>query len=54
MDLLTPGGKTTDEKIRILKIHSQSFHEKTTVFMGSEEDVKMIEDFMAREETAGI
>jgi fructose-1,6-bisphosphatase len=27
-------------------------HERTPVFMGSEEDVKMVEAFMAKEEAA--
>ena len=54
MDLITPGTRTTDGKIRILIIHSQSFHEKTPVFIGSEEDVKMVEEFTAKEKAGGM
>ena len=46
------GGRATDGKKRILEIQPQSLHERTPVFMGSEEDVKMVEDFMAKEEAA--
>ena len=44
------GGRATDGKRRILEIQPESLHERTPVFMGSEEDVKMVEAFMAREE----
>jgi len=46
------GGRATDGKRRILEIQPQSLHERTPVFMGSEEDVKMVEAFMAKEEAA--
>src|SRR3972149_1846496 len=45
------GGRATDGKKRILEIQPESLHERTPVFMGSEEDVKMVEEFMAKEET---
>jgi len=44
------GGRATNGKKRILEIQPESLHERTPVFMGSEEDVKMLEEFMAKEE----
>ncbi len=44
------GGRATDGKKRILEIVPQSLHERTPVFLGSEEDVLMVESFMKREE----
>ncbi|MCK7516662.1 MAG: hypothetical protein MZV64_02525 [Ignavibacteriales bacterium] len=32
------------------KLNRTSLHERTPIFIGSEEDVKMVEAFMAREE----
>jgi fructose-1,6-bisphosphatase I len=46
------GGRATDGKQRILEIQPESLHERTPVFMGSEEDVKMVEEFMAREDVS--
>lgn len=48
--MVTVGGRATDAERRILDIQPESLHERTPVFMGSEEDVKMVEEFMAREE----
>lgn len=44
------GGRATDGKKRILEIQPQSLHERTPIFIGSELDVRMVEDFMAKEE----
>jgi fructose-1,6-bisphosphatase I len=46
------GGRATDGKKRILEIQPKDLHERTPLFIGSEEDVKMAEDFMAKEESA--
>ena len=44
------GGRATNGKKRILEIQPESLHQRTPLFIGSEEDVKMAEDFMAKEE----
>lgn len=44
------GGRATNGKQRILEIKPNSLHQRTPIFIGSEEDVKMVEEFMAREE----
>ncbi len=44
------GGMATNGKQRILEIQPKSLHEKTPIFIGSEEDVKMVGEFMAKEE----
>ncbi|MDR3609949.1 MAG: class 1 fructose-bisphosphatase [Ignavibacteriaceae bacterium] len=44
------GGRASNGKQRILEIKPTSLHERTPVFIGSEYDVKMVEEFMAREE----
>jgi len=44
------GGRASNGKQRILEIKPTSIHERTPVFIGSEYDVKMVEEFMAREE----
>jgi len=44
------GGRASDGKQRILEIQPTSLHERTPIFVGSEEDVKMVESFMAKEE----
>lgn len=44
------GGRATNGKTRILEIQPKQLHERTPIFIGSEEDVKMVEEFMAKEE----
>jgi fructose-1,6-bisphosphatase I len=44
------GGKASNGKQRILEIKPSSLHERTPIFIGSDYDVKMVEEFMAREE----
>lgn len=44
------GGRSTNGKQRILEIQPSSLHERTPIFAGSEYDVKMVEEFMAKEE----
>jgi fructose-1,6-bisphosphatase I len=43
------GGRATNGSKRILEIQPQSLHEKTPIFIGNEDDVKMVEEFMAKE-----
>lgn len=44
------GGRATDGKRRILEIQPESLHERTPVYIGSEEDVLTVEKFIAEEE----
>ncbi|MGE5679996.1 MAG: class 1 fructose-bisphosphatase [Bacillota bacterium] len=44
------GGRASDGYKRILEIQPESLHEKTPVFIGNEEDVKLLEKFLAEEE----
>jgi fructose-1,6-bisphosphatase I len=44
------GGKSSDGKNRILDIIPHNLHQKTPIFVGSTEDVKMLESFLAKEE----
>jgi len=44
------GGRATNGKKRILEIQPTSLHERTPIFIGNEEDVKLVEEFMAKEE----
>lgn len=44
------GGRATDGKQRILEIKPKSLHQRIPIFIGSEEDVKMVEKFMQKEE----
>ncbi len=44
------GGRATNGKKRLLEIKPETLHQRTPIFIGSEEDVKMVEEFMAREE----
>src|SRR5690606_34746822 len=46
------GGRATNGKQRILEIKPTSLHQRTPIFIGSEDDVKMVEEFMAKEEVA--
>ncbi len=45
------GGRATDGKTRILELQPKELHERTPIFIGSEEDVKKVEEFMAKEES---
>jgi len=44
------GGRATDGKQRILEIKPKSLHQRIPIFIGGEEDVKMVEKFMQKEE----
>jgi fructose-1,6-bisphosphatase I len=44
------GGRASNGKQRMLDIQPESLHQRVPVFIGSEEDVKMVEKFMAEEE----
>jgi len=44
------GGRASNGKQRILELKPTSLHERTPIFIGSEYDVKMVEEFMEREE----
>lgn len=44
------GGRATNGKQRILEIKPEKLHQRTPIFIGSEQDVKMVEEFMAKEE----
>jgi fructose-1,6-bisphosphatase I len=41
------GGRASDGKTRILEIKPDSLHQRTPLFIGSEEDVKLAEKFLA-------
>lgn len=41
------GGRATNGKQRILEIQPEKLHQRVPIFIGSEEDVKMVEKFMA-------
>ena len=44
------GGRATDGKKRILELQPKELHERTPIFIGSEEDVRKVEEFMAKAE----
>ena len=44
------GGRATDGKQRIMEIQPKAVHQRVPVFIGSEEDVKTVEKFMAEAE----
>ena len=44
------GGLATDGTKRILEILPESLHQKTPIFIGSKDDVKMVMNFIAKEE----
>lgn len=44
------GGRASDGKQRILEIIPETLHQRSPIFIGSEEDVIMVEKFMAEEE----
>lgn len=47
------GGRATDGKQRILEIKPTGLHQRVPIFIGSEEDVKTVESFIAQEENIG-
>jgi len=44
------GGRASNGKKRILEIVPTSIHQRTPIFIGSSDDVKLVEEFIAREE----
>lgn len=44
------GGRATNGKQRILEIKPEKLHQRVPIFIGSEEDVKIVEKFMAEAE----
>lgn len=46
------GGRATNGKIRIMEIQPEKLHQRVPIFIGSEEDVKMVEKFIAQAEVA--
>jgi fructose-1,6-bisphosphatase I len=46
------GGRASNGKKRILEIEPKNLHERTPIFIGSEEDVKTVESFMKKEEVS--
>jgi fructose-1,6-bisphosphatase I len=44
------GGRASNGKHRILDIKPEKLHQRVPIYIGSEEDVKMVERFMAEEE----
>lgn len=44
------GGRASNGKQRILEIKPEKLHQRVPIFAGSEEDVKMVEKFMAKAE----
>lgn len=46
------GGRASDGKQRILEIVPNKLHQRVPIFIGSEYDVKMVEEFMKKEESA--
>jgi fructose-1,6-bisphosphatase I len=44
------GGRATDGKRRILEIQPEKLHQRIPIFIGSEDDVKLVEKFMVEEE----
>jgi fructose-1,6-bisphosphatase I len=44
------GGRASNGKIRILDIKPDNLHQRTPIFIGSPDDVKMVEEFMAKKE----
>ncbi len=45
------GGRATNGYKRILEIQPESLHERTPIFIGNNEDVKKVEEFIAKEES---
>lgn len=48
------GGRATDGKQRILEKTPQSLHERTPIYIGSEEDVLKVEQFLKEEEQVEV
>ena len=46
------GGRASNGKMRIMEVQPEKLHERCPIFIGSEEDVKMVEKFMAEAEVA--
>jgi len=44
------GGRATDGKMRLLDIQPKELHQRSPIFIGSEEDVKMVEKFLKENE----
>ncbi|MBZ0200439.1 MAG: class 1 fructose-bisphosphatase [Ignavibacteriaceae bacterium] len=44
------GGRASNGKERILEIKPEKLHQRMPIFIGSEYDVKLVEEFLAREE----
>ena len=44
------GGRASNGKTRIMEVQPEKLHERCPIFIGSEEDVKMVEKFMAEAE----
>jgi len=44
------GGKSSDGKTRILDLVPENLHQRTPIFIGSMDDVTMVEEFLANEE----
>jgi fructose-1,6-bisphosphatase I len=44
------GGRASNGKIRLLEIQPDKLHQRMPIFIGSEEDVKMVEKFIAEVE----
>jgi fructose-1,6-bisphosphatase I len=44
------GGRATDGKRRILEIQPERLHQRVPIFIGSEEDVLMVEKFLRENE----
>jgi fructose-1,6-bisphosphatase I len=44
------GGRASNGKTRIMEVQPEKLHERSPIFIGSEEDVKMVEKFMAEAE----
>lgn len=46
----TAGGRASNGKMRILEVQPEALHERCPIFIGSEDDVLMVEKFMAEAE----
>jgi fructose-1,6-bisphosphatase I len=46
------GGRATNGKKRIMEIQPEKLHQRVPIFIGSEEDVKMVEKFIAQAKVA--
>jgi fructose-1,6-bisphosphatase I len=44
------GGRASNGKMRIMEVQPEKLHERSPIFIGSEEDVKTVEKFMAEAE----